>query len=345
RAQHVRWALRHHRAGVSHCRQSREKENLSAIERHIPNKRIGLHDPACFDCSHRWRTHVFPGPVARTNRRTLPHGGRPDLLIMSKRATSSIFDPRLIRPAIWDSFKKLDPRVQWHSPVMFVVLIGAVWTSAITIFHFSSFNFQITLWLWFTLLFANFAEAMAEGRGKAQAAALRRMRTTTMARRLVNRREEKIAATDLRKGDTVVCEANDIIPGDGEVIDGIASVDESAITGEAAPVIRESGGDRSAVTGGTRVLSDRIVIRITSEQGNTFIDRMLSLVEGARRQKTPNEIALSILLVSLTVLFILAVFTLPAFAHYSESAARQQNAVNVSIPVLVSLLVCLIPTT
>ncbi len=211
--------------------------------------------------------------------------------------------------------------------------------------HFNGFNFQITLWLWFTLLFANFAEAMAEGRGKAQAEALRRMRTTTMARRLVNDDEERVPAGVLKKGDVVVCEASDVIPGDGEVIDGIASVDESAITGESAPVIRESGGDRSAVTGGTRVLSDRIVVRITSEQGNTFIDRMIGLVEGARRQKTPNEIALSILLVSLTALFVLAVFTLPAFAHYSESAAGQTNAVNVSIPVLVALLVCLIPTT
>jgi len=264
---------------------------------------------------------------------------------MSARSTSSIFDPALIRLAIWESFKKLNPRVQWRSPVMFVVLIGAVCTSAITFLHFSSFNFQITLWLWFTLLFANFAEAMAEGRGKAQAETLRRMRTTTMARRVVNGREEKIPASALKKGDIVVCEAGDLIPGDGEVIEGIASVDESAITGESAPVIRESGGDRSAVTGGTRVLSDRIVIRITSEQGNTFIDRMIALVEGARRQKTPNEIALSILLISLTALFILAVFTLPAFAHYSEKAAGQQNAVNVSIPVLVSLLVCLIPTT
>ena len=264
---------------------------------------------------------------------------------MSARSTSSIFDPKLIRPAIWDAFKKLNPRVQWRSPVMFVVLVGAVCTSAITFLHFSSFNFQITLWLWFTLLFANFAEAMAEGRGKAQAETLRRMRTTAMARRIVNSREEKIPASALKKGDIVVCEAGDLIPGDGEVIEGIASVDESAITGESAPVIRESGGDRSAVTGGTRVLSDRIVIRITSEQGNTFIDRMIALVEGARRQKTPNEIALSILLISLTALFILAVFTLPAFAHYSENAAGQQNAVNVSIPVLVSLLVCLIPTT
>jgi K+-transporting ATPase ATPase B chain len=264
---------------------------------------------------------------------------------MSIRSTSSIFDPALIYPAIGESFKKLNPRVQWRSPVMFVVLIGAIWTSAITVAHFSSFNLQISLWLWFTLLFANFAEAMAEGRGKAQAETLRRMRTTTMARLLFKGREKQIPANALKKGDTVICEANEIIPGDGDVIEGIASVDESAITGESAPVIRESGGDRSAVTGGTRVLSDRIVIRITSEQGNTFIDRMIAMVEGARRQKTPNEIALSILLVSLTALFILAVFTLPAFARYSESAAGQTNAVNVGIPVLVSLLVCLIPTT
>jgi K+-transporting ATPase ATPase B chain len=264
---------------------------------------------------------------------------------MSTRSTSSIFDSALIYPAIGESFRKLNPRVQWRSPVMFVVLIGAVWTSAITVAHFSSFNLQISLWLWFTLLFANFAEAMAEGRGKAQAETLRRMRTTTTARLLFKGREEKIPANALKKGDVVVCEANEIIPGDGDVIEGIASVDESAITGESAPVIRESGGDRSAVTGGTRVLSDRIVIRITSEQGNTFIDRMIAMVEGARRQKTPNEIALSILLVSLTALFILAVFTLPAFAHYSESAAGQTNGVNVGIPVLVSLLVCLIPTT
>ena len=265
---------------------------------------------------------------------------------------SSIFDPELIRPAIIDSFKKLDPRVQWKNPVMFVVLLGSVATTAFTIAHFSSFNVQLTLWLWFTLLFANFAEAMAEGRGKAQAATLRKMRTTTMARRIASNspnfataREEKVAAGELKKGDLVVCEAGDAIPGDGEVVDGISSVDESAITGESAPVIRESGGDRSAVTGGTRVISDRIVIRITSEQGNTFIDRMIAMVEGAKRQKTPNEIALGILLVSLTALFVLAVFTLPAFAHYSEKAAGQSGVVNVSIPVLVALLVCLIPTT
>jgi K+-transporting ATPase ATPase B chain len=195
------------------------------------------------------------------------------------------------------------------------------------------------------VLFANFAEAMAEGRGKAQAATLRKMRTTTLARRLVNGREEKAAASELKRGDLVVCEAGDTIPGDGEVIEGIASVDESAITGESAPVIRESGGDRSAVTGGTRVISDRIVVKVTSEQGNTFIDRMIAMVEGAKRQKTPNEIALGILLVSLTALFFLAVLTLPAFAHYSERAANQSDVVDVSLPVLIALLVCLIPTT
>jgi K+-transporting ATPase ATPase B chain len=258
---------------------------------------------------------------------------------------SSIFDPELIRPAIIDSFKKLDPRVQWQNPVMFVVLLGSIATAFFTVTHFSSFNLQLTLWLWFTLLFANFAEAMAEGRGKAQAATLRKMRTTTMARLLLKDGEDSVAASELKKGDLVVCEANDVIPGDGEVIEGIATVDESAITGESAPVIRESGGDRSAVTGGTRVISDRIIIRITSDPGHTFIDRMISLVEGAKRQKTPNEIALGILLVSLTALFVLAVFTLPAFAHYSEKAAGQSGVVNVTIPVLVALLVCLIPTT
>ena len=258
---------------------------------------------------------------------------------------SSILDPSLVRPAALDAFRKLDPRVQWRNPVMFVVLVGSVATTAFTVADFNSFNLQLTIWLWFTLLFANFAEAMAEGRGKAQAATLRSMRTTTTARVWKNGREESRPAGELVKGDEVVCEAGDVIPGDGEVIAGIATVDESAITGESAPVIRESGGDRSAVTGGTRVLSDRVVIRITSEQGNTFIDRMIAMVEGAKRQKTPNEIALSILLVSLTALFVLAVFTLPAFAHYSERAAGQTGAVNVSIPVLVALLVCLIPTT
>ena len=195
------------------------------------------------------------------------------------KANSSIFDPALLRPALLDACRKLDPRVKWKNPVMFVVFLGSIVTTCITVAHFSGFYLQLTIWLWFTVLFANFAEAMAEGRGKAQAATLRKMRTTTMARRLVNDREEQVAACDLKKGDLVVCEANDAIPGDGEVIEGIASVDESAITGESAPVIRESGGDRSAVTGGTRVISDRIVVRITSEQGDTFIDRMIAMVE------------------------------------------------------------------
>src|SRR6202022_3941433 len=256
---------------------------------------------------------------------------------MSARSTSSIFDPALIRPAIGDSFRKLDPRVQWRSPVMFVVLIGAVWTSALTVAHFTSFNFQITLWLWFTLLFANFAEAMAEGRGKAQAETLRRMRTTTMARRLVNGREEKIPASALKKGDIVVCEPGDLIPGDGEVIEGAATVDESAITGESAPVIRESGGGRSAVTGGTKGLSDVIKSRITSNPGEPFLERMITLVEGASRQKTPNEIALTILLSALTLIFLIAMMSLKAFGIASS--------VDFTIPVLVALLVCLIPTT
>jgi potassium-transporting ATPase ATP-binding subunit len=264
---------------------------------------------------------------------------------MSTKEHSSIFDPALLQPAILDSFRKLDPRVQWKNPVMFVVYMGSLVTTLITAGHSSSFNLQLTLWLWFTVLFANFAEALAEGRGKAQAAALRKMRTTTMARLLVNAAEKSIAASELKKEDLVVCEAGDIIPGDGEVVEGIASVDESAITGESAPVIRESGGDRSAVTGGTRVISDKILVKIISDPGHTFIDRMISLVEGARRQKTPNEIALGILLISLTLLFVLAVFSLPAFAHYSECAAYQPGAVDVSLPVLIALLVCLIPTT
>jgi K+-transporting ATPase ATPase B chain len=253
--------------------------------------------------------------------------------------------PALVRTAIRDAFLKLNPADQIKNPVMFLVLLGAIWTSVVLVTDFTAFNLQIVIWLWFTVLFANFAEAMAEGRGKAQAEALKKTRTQTMARRLNGDREESIASTALQKGHLVVCEADDIIPADGEVIEGIASVDEAAITGESAPVIRESGGDRSAVTGGTRVLSDRIVIRVSVDQGGGFLDRMISMVEGAKRQKTPNEIALGILLVSITVLFLFAVFTLPAFTKYSEGAAGQPGAVNVSAPVLISLLVCLIPTT
>jgi potassium-transporting ATPase ATP-binding subunit len=266
------------------------------------------------------------------------------------KAASSLFDPSLIRPAILESLKKLDPRIQWENTVMFVTELGAAACTIALVRDaiqgvFSGFNLQITLWLWFTVLFANFAEALAEGRGKAQAASLKRARTTTLARRLRDGIEEKVPATDLRRGDHVVCETGDVIPADGDVIEGIASVDESAITGESAPVIRESGGDRCAVTGGTRVMSDRIVVQITSEPGQTFLDRMISMVEGARRQKTPNEIALNILLVGTTAIFVLAVFTLPAFGSYSEKAAGQSGAANLSLPVLISLLVCLIPTT
>jgi len=249
-----------------------------------------------------------------------------------------LFDREILGQALKDSIKKLDPRVQVRNPVMFVVLVGSIITFIESIAHPSTFAWSITVWLFLTVIFANFAEAMAEGRGKAQADTLRKMRSETEARRLrPDGTEELVPAANLQKGDLVVCEANDLIPSDGEIIEGIASVDESAITGESAPVIRESGGDRSAVTGGTKVLSDRIVVRITAERGHTFIDRMISLVEGANRQKTPNEIALTILLAVLTIVFIPVVVTLQPFAGFSGAT--------VSIIVLVALLVCLIPTT
>jgi len=251
----------------------------------------------------------------------------------------SLFDWNIVGPAIGDSFKKLNPRLMIKNPVMFVTMVGAALTTA-GIFTTSAergFVAQLAVWLWFTVLFANFAEAVAEGRGKAQANALRKARKDTIARRLLKGREEKIPAAELQKGDIVVCETNDVIPADGDVIEGIASVDEAAITGESAPVIRESGGDRSAVTGGTRVLSDRIVIRITADKGHGFLDRMISLVEGASRQKTPNEIALTILLAALTFIFLLVCVTLKPFGIYSGAAF--------SVPVLIAILVCLIPTT
>lgn len=263
----------------------------------------------------------------------------------ARKKTTSFTDPVLLKAAAVDSFRKLDPRVQLRNPVMFVVFAGAILTTLACFGGPTGFNLQITMWLWFTVLFANFAEAIAEGRGKAQAASLRKMRTTTMARRLTGKTEAVIPAAELRKGDLVVCEAGDVIPSDGDVVEGIASVDESAITGESAPVIRESGGDHCAVTGGTRVISDRIVIQITSEPGNTFLDRMITMVEGATRGKTPNEIALGILLVSLTVVFLLAVGTLRPMAQLSERLAGQTGVINVSLVVLVCLTVCLIPTT
>jgi potassium-transporting ATPase ATP-binding subunit len=262
---------------------------------------------------------------------------------MAKHKTISIWDPKIIRRALLDAFRKLNPIKMMGNPVMFVVEVGGVLTTILLIRNITQgagvgFELQITLWLWFTVLFANFAEAMAEGRGKAQAETLRRAKTETIAHRLLpDGQTEDVPAPRLRRNDVVVVSAGEFIPGDGEVIEGVASIDESAITGESAPVIREAGGDRSAVTGGTRVLSDWIKVRITSNPGETFIDRMIALVEGAARQKTPNEIALNILLAGLTIIFLLAVVTLQPFAIYSNAPQ--------SIFVLVSLLVCLIPTT
>jgi potassium-transporting ATPase ATP-binding subunit len=275
-----------------------------------------------------------------------------------RKGDISIFDAKIIRAAIPSSFQKLDPRVQVKNPVMFVVEVGSVITT-LEFFRLwllttpsgtftrgqltaeTLFVLAVTIWLWFTVVFANFAEAMAEGRGKAQADTLRRARTTTLAKRLASRDRkssvQEVSAPELRKGDYVLVEAGDAIPGDGDVVEGVASVDESAITGESAPVIRESGGDRSAVTGGTRVLSDWIVVQVTANPGETFLDRMIALVEGAKRQKTPNEIALNILIAALTIIFVLVVVSLEPFAIYAGQA--------VSVTTLIALLVCLIPTT
>ncbi|MEU3461009.1 potassium-transporting ATPase subunit KdpB [Streptomyces sp. NPDC006733] len=268
-----------------------------------------------------------PHPDARPGQ----HPGR-------ARVGGGLFDPRQLLRSLPDAVRKLDPRVMVTSPVMFVVEIGSVLS---TLFAFTDpgdwFGWAVAGWLWLTTLFANLAEAVAEGRGKAQADTLRQAKTDTVARRLAAGGEERVPGAELRVGDLVVCEAGDVIPGDGDVVEGVASVDESAITGESAPVIRESGGDRCAVTGGTKVLSDRVVIKITTKPGETFIDRMIALVEGAARQRTPNEIALNILLASLTIVFLLAVVTLQPFAVY---AGQRQSMI-----VLVALLVCLIPTT
>jgi K+-transporting ATPase ATPase B chain len=275
----------------------------------------------------------------------------------TKRVQGGLLDPKILWNSLPDALRKLDPRTLWRNPVMFIVEIGAVWTTILAITDPSWFGWLIVVWLWLTVVFANLAEAVAEGRGKAQAETLRKTKTSTMARRLSGwtpgtpGREEEVAAPLLQQGDVVVVEAGQTIPGDGDVVEGIASVDESAITGESAPVIRESGGDRSAVTGGTTVLSDRIVVKITQKPGESFIDRMIALVEGANRQKTPNEIALNILLASLTIIFVFAVATLQPLAIYSkmnnpgvpDSLALTGNGV--SGIVMVSLLVCLIPTT
>jgi K+-transporting ATPase ATPase B chain len=264
----------------------------------------------------------------------------------AKSTQLSLFDPAIVRQAALASLRKLDPRLVAKNPVMFVVEVGSLLTTLLwlrdRIYHPAGaapgwFTLAVSLWLWFTVVFANFAEAVAEGRGKAQAAALRKMRRDVVARRLRNGREEQVPASSLQKGDAVVVEAGQIIPGDGEIVEGIASVNESAITGESAPVIRESGGDRSAVTGGTTVLSDRIVVRITVNPGESFLDRMIVLVEGAERKKTPNEIALHILLVGLTIVFLFACATLVPLARYS--------GIGLTVTAMVALLVCLIPTT
>ena len=270
------------------------------------------------------------------------------------RQRLTLFDTKLIAPAIVDSFKKLNPKTQWRSPVMFVVYVGSIITSLLFIQALigrgetnAGFILAVSVWLWFTVLFANFAESMAEGRSKAQAASLRALKKTVTAKKLAIPKHGTswlpASAQDLRKGDTVLVESGDVIPADGDVVEGVASVDESAITGESAPVIRESGGDFSAVTGGTRVLSDWLVVRISVNPGEAFIDRMIAMVEGAKRQKTPNEIALTILLVALTIIFLIVTVTLLPMSMYSVEAAKSGSPV--TITVLIALLVCLIPTT
>ncbi|MDD2798192.1 MAG: potassium-transporting ATPase subunit KdpB [Bacteroidales bacterium] len=266
----------------------------------------------------------------------------------TKNKHNKLFQKQIVLNALKESLIKLNPMVQIKNPVMFIVFVGSILVSLLLIEeglngHFSRFTLQIGIWLWFTTLFANFAEALAEGRGKAQAESLKKLKTKTFARKIVDGGEVQVLSTELKMGDRVICEVDDTIPSDGEVVEGIATVDESAITGESAPVIRESGGDRSAVTGGTKVLSDRIVVEITSEVGKSFLDKMIALVEGAKRKKTPNELALTILLSGLTIIFLLAVATLYSFATYSEAVSGSN--LNIDLPILVALLVCLIPTT
>lgn len=262
-----------------------------------------------------------------------------------QKLPKKIFNGELTKRSVIDAFFMLTPQVQIKNPVMFVTYIGAIITSISLLNQFTLFNFQITLWLWFTVLFANFAQAMAESRGKAHAASLRKTKIEAYARQLNHGHEVRVASSDLKKGDVIICETGDIIPADGEIIEGISTVDESAITGESAPVIRESGGDRSAVTAGSKVLSDRIVIKVVSEPGNSFLDRMISLIESAKRKKTPNEIALNIVLSGLTFIFLLTTSSLKLFADYSAKAAHQNLSEVITIPIFASLLVCLIPTT
>lgn len=268
---------------------------------------------------------------------------------MKHPLTSNFLDKAIIIDALKHAVQMLNPRVQFHNPVMFVTYICAIVATLYAVLegHYSlfAFDWQIALWLWFTVLFANFSQALAESRGKAHAASLRKAKTEFYAKKIVNGQELKIPAEELLEGDIILCEVGDMIPADGEVVEGIATVDESAITGESAPVIRESGGDRSAVTAGTKILSDQVKIRVTSKVGNSFIDRIINLIEGAKRQKTPNEVALHIVLSALTIIFLLTTSSLQLFAAYSGKANHQNIAENVTIPMLVALLVCLIPTT
>src|SRR5246127_160756 len=282
---------------------------------------------------------------------------QPETPASTNRVEGGLLDPKMLWKSTPDALRKLDPRTLWRNPVMFIVEIGAAWSTYLAIVNETWFAWLIVVWLWLTVLFANLAEAVAEGRGKAQAESLRKAKTSAMARRLKDWKpggkaaEEPVPAPQLQQGDHVVVEAGEIIPGDGDVVEGIASVDESAITGESAPVIRESGGDRSAVTGGTTVLSDRIVVKITQKPGESFIDRMIALVEGANRQKTPNEIALNILLAALTIIFVFAVATLQPLAIYSKANSpgvadtQALTGYGVTGIVMVGLLVWLIPTT
>ncbi len=303
-------------------------------------------------------TSIQKSMDSKVNTAAKPGAGQAGDTMSGGKPRLSLFDSSLIMPAVIDSFKKLSPRTQLRSPVMFVVYVGSIITTMLFVQSLMGqgeaspgFILAISIWLWFTVLFANFAEALAEGRSKAQAASLRALKQTVMAKKLSIPKHGTTwlpaQANDLRKGDVVLVEANDVIPIDGEVIEGVATVDESAITGESAPVIRESGGDFSAVTGGTRVLSDWLVMRVTSNPGEAFIDRMIAMVEGAKRQKTPNEVALTILLVALTIIFLAVTVTLLPFSLFSVDASKAAGIASspISITVLIALLVCLIPTT
>lgn len=314
-------------------------------------------DPVVRTVKHHLDSTDAAAHAAASARTTTHHGGHPPLSAKEVRKLSML-SPALVKPAIVDSFRKLSPRAQAKNPVMFVVYIGSILTTLLWIMALrgqaeapAGFILAVSVWLWFTVLFANFAEALAEGRSKQQAASLRGIKTTVQAKVLADpQRRDRVqsrAATALRRGDVVLIEAGDMVPGDGEVIEGVASVDESAITGESAPVIRESGGDFSSVTGGTRVLSDWVVVRITANPGESFLDRMISMVEGAKRQKTPNELALTILLVSLTIILLLATVTLLPYSIFSVEVMKAAGVTSspITITVLVALLVCLIPTT